>query len=832
MVIAERVRRQLRAGLKGREVEIEAISRYLALRGGDRYKGAGGVMVFAGPPASGKSAAARLLCEGLPGYKLWSYDCSAISSKHERGVFDGTPSSIMGSRPGELTDFVRRHPRSVIVLEHWDRMQPAAQEFLLPLLETGYLKDMYGFYEEGVARSPQSPKKIAEPEVDFRKTFLVLTVEAGAELYGASPLLAKLRREGGEAQVRTALEAALRAARNEAAQPPGPCFAPPVLSRLLADGLLLLFPPLDWQALRDICRDELAGAVDLWKARCDGHVTLRIEEEGREALVTMLVLAAGGGVNARSLSRETLLDRLVGDLFSAWLDGAPLPREIVVRVDGQCAAAVEGILAECGDDAPRTLFRTMRRLHFNLERNGGDDAPLILELSRPRLVKDSVGSDFQGRGGLLVELPEQRFADIAGNVPVKEALRRQIALLTDGRSLAREGYRPPGGILLHGPPGTGKTSLARAFAGEAGLPFMAITGPELLDLDGQRRMFATLRNYAPAVLFIDEIDALGRRGGGLDPAINSLLAEIDGFLSRVGEPIFVIGATNLPEKVDSALLRPGRIELVCEVATLDRQGRRIMLQRVADRLADGVSEALLDYSAGMSGAQIQAACREMVLHQGCLDEREARQLLEAQVFGERLRPLQEDERRLVAFHEAGHAVAFIIGAGVRIEYASLTAREGSVGHVLADHSGSLVHDLAKIKAMIAALLAGRVAQVLAAGDETALDGGAVEDLRRATKMAFSAIGHCGLDAVVGPISLPRGEDAGYAMPRTAMLVERRVKAWLAEAEGAARALLTKHWPAVQAVAEELLRCGAIPHERLSVLVEGQAARPKRAGRRV
>jgi ATP-dependent Zn protease len=561
-------------------------------------------------------------------------------------------------------------------------------------------------------------------------------------------------------------------------------------------------------------------------------VQIKIDEGEIEQLVTLLILVEGGQADPRRINRENLIARIFGTLNTMWLCGAAILPRIEINLGHETVTDLVDILAELGDEPVRSLFRGMRRLVFDQELIDTVESGItIISFRNPRLVKASIGSDFQGSGALLIEVPELRLDDVAGQEPIKAKLRRQASLLRDNRMLSGMGLRPPGGMLLFGLPGTGKTLLARAFAGETGFPFLAVTGPELMDLSFQKKLFEKLRRYAPAVLFVDEIDALGRRGAGLDPAINALLSELDGFSSKNGEPLFVIGATNLKQKIDPALLRPGRMELVFEVKPPDRAARRFLFQRIVTRLAVGVSEDLIDYSYGMTGAQIEAACREIVLMDQIIDDQTARKVLEEQMFGELITDLDQELYETIAYHEAGHAVAMIIG-GFRVSYVSLTAREGRAGHVWAEWAEARVtQNATTTRATIAAILAGRVAQCIHHGDDGAGDSGAAEDLRSATRMAYIAVGQLGLDPEIGLVSLPKGDEDGFTMPFLAQQVEKKVTIWLTAAEQEARSLLIQNWSAVEEIAGELLKTGALAHTRLAEVMKHAPTITKRpAGR--
>ncbi len=297
--------------------------------------------------------------------------------------------------------------------------------------------------------------------------------------------------------------------------------------------------------------------------------------------------------------------------------------------------------------------------------------------------------------------------------------------------------------------------------------------------------------------------------------MNALLAAIDGISSQTGEPIFVVGASNFPpDRIDPALLRPGRIELKFEIGALDREARRVLLSRMKDRLSAEEIETLVNFSVGLSGAQMIAAMREMRLAE-TLDERGARDALEYVAFGERV-DYAQGMREGIAYHEAGHAVAHIVNGIGRVDYASLTAREANAGHVWTSRDTISAAGIQATRSMLAALMAGRVAQRLRFGDEGA-DNGDASDLKQATRMAYEAVAHWGLDPEIGAIHLPSA-DSGIRMPGLEQQVETRVRVWLNQAEKDARALLKAHWPAIEAVASALLDHGTLAHDALYALV--------------
>lgn len=817
---AARIERLLKSNLLGQDKVIAQmvttlISRTM-MQSPDR-RGVAAAFILAGPTASGKSLMARLLAEGLGDYPVLELDCSSFDSPNERFVFDGSPTAYTGARPGQLTSFVRENPRCVVVLDHFSRMNPTLQTVLLPVLETGKLRDNYGFYKNDDSRNGE---EVASRDVDFSQVYLILTTDAGADLYDHPTLIERLEAEGGMPQVSSALQDILRTTRNETSYTPGPAFDAAVLSRVFSCGAGILFSRLGFDPLRQLCARNLRSAAEMLLGATGGGIF----ELGSHAdtLIDLLVLAQGGQADARKFENAALAQSFFAPLTQHWMDG-DIYHRIRIQMHDTDAMAVQSLMASLGPDPLRTLFRQMKRVQFDIEVT--HDANCCVLFGRaPRLVKIASPADFHGSGGLLVEAPAVRFGDIAGYARLKDKLARQISLLRDADKLAAHGLRPPGGLLLHGPAGTGKTSIARALAGESGLPFLAVTAPELLDLDFQRRLFEKLRRYAPAILFIDEIDALGRRGGGLDPAINTLLAEIDGFGTH-DVRIFVVGATNFPEKVDPALLRPGRMELCFEVGLPDRAARQNLLRRCLPNADDALIERMADLSSGMSGAAIEAARRDFLL----LPESERTdsvfseltEILNTVRFGT-LESIPESLRKQVAIHEAGHAVVLfkLCHETDRVDCVRITGHGATAGHVACTRmpEESPAKTRRQVKNELMALLAGRTAQVLCFGEEDGMDNGASNDLSRAVDLATQAIIRWGLDPILGvkAVALCQGRIDG---PLPEAIIER-IDAWIRDATEAVEAYLAENQLLLEKVAKHLLTERVLDHRQLTELLQG------------
>jgi len=416
-----------------------------------------------------------------------------------------------------------------------------------------------------------------------------------------------------------------------------------------------------------------------------------------------------------------------------------------------------------------------------------------------------------------------RFADVAGVDEAKAELQEIVDFLKDPKEHGRLGARMPRGILLMGPTGTGKTLLARAVAGEAGVPFFSISGSEFIELfvgvgaARVRDLFEQARGNAPAIIFIDELDALGRtRGaaalsGGHDEreqTLNQLLVELDGFDPSVG--VILLAATNRPEVLDPALLRAGRFDRQVLVDRPDRVGRAAILRVHAAkiRLAAGVDlDQVAAITIGFAGADLANVVNEAALvatrRRGddvTLDD--FTRAIERIVAGiEKPRSLLgADERRTVATHELGHALtALALRSSERVHKVSIVPRGvGALGYTLQRPSEDR-HLLrrSELFARIAVLMGGRAAETLVFGEPST---GAADDIAKATDLARDLVMRYGMDDAIGPVAYtdpaprflqaPFGTDAPRAVgPETAQAIDAAVRRVLDEAGGRARDVL-------------------------------------------
>ncbi|MCB9777760.1 MAG: ATP-dependent metallopeptidase FtsH/Yme1/Tma family protein [Alphaproteobacteria bacterium] len=426
------------------------------------------------------------------------------------------------------------------------------------------------------------------------------------------------------------------------------------------------------------------------------------------------------------------------------------------------------------------------------------------------------------------------FDDVAGADEAKEELQEIIQFLRDPRRFTRLGGRIPKGVLLMGPPGTGKTLLARAVAGEAGVPFFSISGSDFVEMfvgvgaSRVRDLFEQGKRQAPCIIFVDEIDAVGRHrgagtGGGHDEreqTLNQLLVEMDGFESNDG--VILMAATNRPDVLDPALLRPGRFDRRVVVGNPDLRGRIGILEVHTRRtpLADDVDlETIGKATPGLSGADLENLVNEAAL----LAARKDRQRITMGDFEDardkvsmgverRSMVIPEKERRRTAYHEAGHAiVARLLPHSDAVHKVTIVPRGRALGVTqMVPSEDRLGATLDELRTRLCIFMGGRAAEQLILGE---LSTGASNDLQQATRLARAMVTQYGMSEAVGPMAIDEqgeiflGRDLGRIQEHsqeTARVVDKEVQRLLTEAYDLAVRVLDQNQHILERLARLLL----------------------------
>jgi cell division protease FtsH len=426
------------------------------------------------------------------------------------------------------------------------------------------------------------------------------------------------------------------------------------------------------------------------------------------------------------------------------------------------------------------------------------------------------------------------FDDVAGATEAKQELEEIIQFLKDPRKFTRLGGRIPKGVLLMGPPGTGKTLLARAVAGEAGVPFFSISGSDFVEMfvgvgaSRVRDLFEQGKKNAPCIIFIDEIDAVGRhRGAGLggghderEQPLNQLLVEMDGFESNDG--VIIMAATNRPDVLDPALLRPGRFDRRVVVAAPDVAGRLGILKVHTRRtpLAEDVDlEIVAKGTPGFNGAQLENLVNEAALLAARFDKKKIdmsdfEEAKDKVFMGPERRSVvvSEKDRRRTAYHEAGHAiVAAVLPGADRVHKVTITPRGRAMGLTWFLPEERMGHNLREFKARIVMAMGGRAAEEVIFDE---ISTGASDDIKQATRIARAMVCEYGMSENLGPVAWGEGDQEVFLgrdlgrrtnySERTAMAIDEEVKGIVEGAYSKSKAILLSNIHILHKVAQMLL----------------------------
>ncbi|WP_448951114.1 ATP-dependent zinc metalloprotease FtsH [Labrys neptuniae] len=446
------------------------------------------------------------------------------------------------------------------------------------------------------------------------------------------------------------------------------------------------------------------------------------------------------------------------------------------------------------------------------------------------------------------------FDDVAGIDEAKEDLQEIVEFLRDPQKFQRLGGRIPRGVLLVGPPGTGKTLTARAVAGEANVPFFTISGSDFVEMfvgvgaSRVRDMFEQAKKNAPCIIFIDEIDAVGRhRGAGLgggnderEQTLNQLLVEMDGF--ETNEGIIIIAATNRPDVLDPALLRPGRFDRQIVVSNPDLSGREKILRvhvRKVPLAPDVDLKIIARGTPGFSGADLMNLVNEAALLAARRNKRmvthlEFEDAKDKILMGaeRKTMAMSEEEKRLTAYHEAGHAIVGLnVPKGIPVHKATIIPRGRALGMVKFLPEGDRYSmKYVEFTSQLAVAMGGRVAEEMIFGKEN-ITSGAAGDIEQATRMAKAMVTRYGYSDELGTVMYGENQDEvflGMSMGRTQTVseatsqkIDAEVRRLINQGWDDAKRILTEKHDDLEALAQALLEYETLTGDEIRDLLNGK-----------
>ena len=448
------------------------------------------------------------------------------------------------------------------------------------------------------------------------------------------------------------------------------------------------------------------------------------------------------------------------------------------------------------------------------------------------------------------------FKDVAGIDAEKQELMEIVDFLKNKDKFRAVGARVPRGVLLSGEPGTGKTLLARAIAGEANVPFFAASGSDFsgiivgLGVAKIKEMFEMAKRNAPCILFIDEIDAIGQKRStqihndqDREQTLNQLLIEMDGFANNTG--IIVLGATNRVDMLDPALLRPGRFDRQVYIELPDANGRKQILDLYANRVKLASDVDLMDVArgtTGFSGADLENLLNEAALHAVRMNHEnitreDMDEAIDKIMMGPRkVRKIRDTDKKLTAYHESGHAFVSQYYSDITdpIHKATIIPRGralGMVQHLPIDDKVSMT--IAEVRAQLSIALAGRAAEEIFFGADK-ITTGAESDIAGATRLARYSITTAGLSDKIGPVAVNQATAWGgrsaleNASEKTAEAVDAEIRSWMDAAHNDAIKILTQNRKTVERLADELLRRETLTGDEIREIIADKKPVAKKA----
>ncbi|KAL3959911.1 hypothetical protein ACCO45_005028 [Purpureocillium lilacinum] len=473
---------------------------------------------------------------------------------------------------------------------------------------------------------------------------------------------------------------------------------------------------------------------------------------------------------------------------------------------------------------------------------GGKGSPSMLSSRNPLGRSSSAGRGPGAKNDSEVKAEKQttRFSDVHGCDEAKEELQEVVEFLRNPEKFSDLGAKLPKGVLLVGPPGTGKTLLARAVAGEAGVPFFYMSGSEFDEIfvgvgaKRVRELFAAAKAKSPAIIFIDELDAIGGKRNPRDQAhakqtLNQLLTELDGFDQDT--KIIIMGATNLPKLLDKALTRPGRFDRHINVDLPDVRGRIAILKHHAKKIKaapDVDLEAIAARSPGRSGAELEnmlnlAALRASRARATMVSKQDMEWAFDRVTMGAERKSMvvTEKEKEMTAYHEAGHALVqlFEKDSSSRLYKVTILPKGPSLGHTAhVPQMDKYSYTAAEYMANIRVLLGGKMAEEMRYGDDK-VTSGVSNDLEKATDLSFMMVTHFGMSNVLGPVEYGRRYE--NLSSETRSVIEGEVQKAMKKSYEDVRKLLTEKRKELDLLAKALVEYETLDKAEVELVIRGE-----------
>jgi len=761
------------SGLAGQEAPKRLLLQWLERFGSCRhYGGVADVLVIAGPPASGKKL---LLLETLEhlGRERLHLHMGEFSFADDIG-------RLLGPQ-GILTQWAATHPEGCVVFEDIDECDRSIQRAIAAIIADG---------------APGAPERYAE--LLFAIVFKIKAPEwvetSFLERYYAQPLLEQARLYESLAAVGVPDDSGVM----------HPLFDPELLNAMSETDLVLLYPH-DLNALKTITEDLLQKSAAHWNA---GHA-VGVELLHSSELAFALLLSFSPYLNSTRVAHK-----LPAYLFD--LIGTDLPQSGSVTIDVAKDARNWLRTAFASESDVKSFGKYDRRFTLVWERTPHENGAEIRLRDIEERSQEFTRSPLQSDRLFIHPVGKTGFDGIAGQKRVKKQLAALLKLLRNEKGLQQFGITLPKGLLLHGPEGVGKSLLVKAFAKEAGLPYLYLRGSDLFNEELIEAAYQRARLAAPLLVILENVDVKGIIEGNYTPIPTEVLgAAIDRSPDTPEGFVFTVMTAQHKEEVPAALMHPGRIDQFVEVPELDKEARLFFAKQLLEKPHEKIdTDRITRYMSGMNGyelGRIAKACALEAIKQGksTLDEQIIIDQINTIKYGSRLDKKRlknfEEDLRQSAYHEAAHAVAsMLLLPEVEIEQVTVVPRSETLGLVSYTREDMQANMSAEeIRGNIAVCLAGRQATIRQFGAAKGMETGAYNDLQQATMYAYSAVVQYGMDESLQNISIELLQQ-NVSPTFFERKAEERIAHWIAEGTARAQEVINAQWQLIDTVAQRLI----------------------------
>ncbi len=736
-----------------------------------------GMLTFIGPHNSGKLYTAQLLekyCDEFNGIKIFDMAQYTEPSDEKRLI----------DPKGEIGLYLLSHPNSIVVFKDIEKCDNVIQLAIL-----------------GFIRTPKS-----ESGVDFGNALIIFTTTLGSSIIRKEDFLRFYKKDPLKAQAKLieqiSKEKKLIYDLVEAA-------IDPELLSLMVQNYIILFKHLKFPALVKIANSTIKETLSILQQQLG--LSIKIENP----VVKLLTLSFSPYLNARRVHKK-LPDILIDLLTTHLLSHLEKPK----RVEIEASQEATKILSNIDEEFLQNLVKKNETIQLVWDEET-KDGTLHLVVKSTKITK--LPFFVEPTEKPYIAYSQISFEDIAGQNSVKESLKEIIKVIKNPKLVKQFDISMPKGLLLHGPKGVGKTMLSYAFAKEAGLPFVQLTGSDLYDANLIHEAYQKAKELSPAIVFLDELD--GKEG--LPVPYDAVSNEIDAISDD--EYVFTIATAISLDPIDKNLLSSERIDIIIEVPELDMDARRYFVKKILKKPNDGKidMDKVARYMSGLSGYEMQRVAKEAALYVirknlGVITEDILIEQINNIKYGQKIdkKRIRNPERDLAktAYHEAGHAVlSYVLLPQIKIEQVTITPRAEALGFV--SYSDEFISNISKEELFndICVALAGRIAKMKKFPDEGE-DTGASQDLEQATWEAYNLVATFGMDEEIGYIhidTLIQNVDRDIYKD----ILEKRIRFWLKKARKKSEETIERYWPKIEEVAQALIQKEMIDAEELKRIME-------------